>query len=41
MKDEVDTNFMPTTYGSALCKTFVPARNATIVSRLLCEMESP
>jgi amidase len=34
VKDEVDTNFMPTTYGSALFKTFVPARNATIVSRL-------
>ncbi len=35
MKDEVDTNFMPTTYGSALFRTFVPARNATIVNRLL------
>jgi amidase len=34
MKDEVDTNFMPTTYGSALFKTFVPPRNATIVERL-------
>ena len=34
LKDEVDTNFMPTTYGSALFKTFVPARNATIVERL-------
>lgn len=34
MKDEVNTSFMPTTYGSALFKTFVPARNATIVNRL-------
>jgi amidase len=34
VKDEVNTNFMPTTYGSALFKTFVPARNATIVNRL-------
>src|SRR3984957_6452351 len=34
VKDEVDTSFMPTTYGSALFKTFVPARNATIVDRL-------
>jgi amidase len=34
VKDEVNTNFMPTTYGSALFKTFVPARNATIVERL-------
>ena len=34
VKDEVDTSFMPTTYGSALFKTFVPPRNATIVERL-------
>jgi amidase len=34
MKDEVNTDFMPTTYGSAVFKTFVPARNATIVNRL-------
>src|SRR5260370_40506704 len=34
VKDEVNTNFMPTTYGSALFKTFLPARNATIVNRL-------
>jgi Asp-tRNA(Asn)/Glu-tRNA(Gln) amidotransferase A subunit family amidase len=34
LKDQVDTNFMPTTYGSALFKTFVPERNATIVDRL-------
>ena len=30
LKDQVDTNFMPTTYGSALFKTFVPERNATL-----------
>jgi Asp-tRNA(Asn)/Glu-tRNA(Gln) amidotransferase A subunit family amidase len=35
VKDEVDTNFMPTTYGSALFKTFVPGKNATIVNRLM------
>jgi amidase len=34
VKDEVDTSFMPTTYGSALFKTFVPPRNATIIDRL-------
>jgi len=34
MKDEVNTDFMPTTYGSQVFKTFVPARNATIVDRL-------
>jgi len=34
VKDEVNTSFMPTTYGSAVFKTFVPARNATIVDRL-------
>jgi amidase len=34
MKDEVNTSFMPTTYGSALFKTFVPARSATIVNKL-------
>jgi Asp-tRNA(Asn)/Glu-tRNA(Gln) amidotransferase A subunit family amidase len=34
LKDQVDTNFMPTTYGSALFKTFVPERNATIVDKL-------
>ena len=28
---------MPTTYGSALFKTFVPARNATIVEKMLTE----
>src|SRR5215212_9426238 len=34
LKDQFDTSFMPTTYGSALFKTFVPERNATIVDRL-------
>jgi amidase len=34
MKDEVNTSFMPTTYGSAVFKTFVPARSATIVDKL-------
>jgi amidase len=34
VKDEVNTSFMPTTYGSAVFKTFVPARNATIVDKL-------
>jgi amidase len=34
LKDEVNTSFMPTTYGSAVFKTFVPAKNATIVDRL-------
>jgi Asp-tRNA(Asn)/Glu-tRNA(Gln) amidotransferase A subunit family amidase len=34
VKDQLDTNFMPTTYGSALFKTFVPEHNATVVERL-------
>src|SRR5215212_8643730 len=34
LKDQFDTSFMPTTYGSALFKTFIPERNATIVDRL-------
>src|SRR5437762_1798386 len=33
-KDQFDTSFMPTTYGSALFKTFVPERNATVIDRL-------
>jgi amidase len=37
VKDQVETNFMPTTYGSALFKTFVPSRNATIVEKMLAE----
>jgi amidase len=35
LKDQVETDFMPTTYGSAIFKTFQPTRNATIVKRLL------
>jgi Asp-tRNA(Asn)/Glu-tRNA(Gln) amidotransferase A subunit family amidase len=35
VKDEVETSFMPTTYGSALFKNFTPQRNATVVDRLL------
>ena len=34
IKDDVDTNFMPTTFGSALFKTFTPEKNATIIERL-------
>ncbi|MBM2809507.1 MAG: gatA 6 [Chloroflexi bacterium] len=34
VKDQVQTNNMPTTYGSALFKTFVPTWNATVVERL-------
>lgn len=34
LKDQVETRDMPTTYGSALFKTFVPQRDATIVQRL-------
>lgn len=34
LKDQVETDFMPTTYGSAMFKTFVPMRNATVVERL-------
>jgi amidase len=34
LKDDIDTDFMPTTYGSALFKNFVPRENATIVKRL-------
>lgn len=37
VKDQVETNFMPTTYGSAVFKTFTPLRNATIVERMLAE----
>jgi amidase len=35
LKDQVETDFMPTTYGSAMFKTFVPKRTATVVDRLL------
>jgi Asp-tRNA(Asn)/Glu-tRNA(Gln) amidotransferase A subunit family amidase len=34
LKDQVETREMPTSYGSALFKDFVPTRDATIVTRL-------
>ena len=34
LKDQVETSDMPTAYGSALFADFVPARDATIVTRL-------
>lgn len=34
LKDQVETRDMPTTYGSAVFKDFVPQRDATIVQRL-------
>ena len=34
VKDQVETSDMPTTYGSAVFKEFVPQRDATIVTRL-------
>ena len=34
VKDEIETSFMPTTYGSAIFKHFTPPQNATIVDRL-------
>jgi len=34
VKDQVDTSDMPTTYGSAVFKDFVPEKDATIVTRL-------
>ncbi len=34
LKDQVETRDMPTTYGSALFKDFVPRRDATVVQRL-------
>jgi amidase len=34
LKDQVETNDMPTTYGSAIFKEFVPQREATIVRKL-------
>ncbi len=34
LKDQVETRDMPTTYGSALFKDFVPKRDATVVQRL-------
>lgn len=34
LKDQVETKDMPTTYGSALFRDFVPRRDATVVQRL-------
>jgi amidase len=34
VKDQVETSDMPTTYGSAVFKDFIPLRDATIVTRL-------
>jgi len=34
LKDQIETRDMPTSYGSALFKTFVPKRDATAVQRL-------
>jgi amidase len=34
VKDQLDTNDMPTTYGSAVFKDFVPQRDATVVTKL-------
>jgi Asp-tRNA(Asn)/Glu-tRNA(Gln) amidotransferase A subunit family amidase len=34
VKDQVETNDLPTTYGSILFKDFVPKRDATVVARL-------
>lgn len=34
LKDQIETRDMPTTYGSALFRDFVPSRDATVVTRL-------
>ena len=34
LKDQIETKDMPTTYGSALFKDFVPLRDATVVQKL-------
>lgn len=34
LKDQVETRDMPTSYGSALFRDFIPARDATVVERL-------
>ena len=34
VKDQVETSDMPTTYGSAVFKDFIPQRDATVVTRL-------
>jgi len=35
VKDQIETKFLPTTYGSVLFKTFQSERNAAVVDRLL------
>jgi amidase len=35
LKDQIETTWMPTTYGSALFKNFVAQRNATIVDKIM------
>jgi amidase len=37
VKDQIETSFMPTTYGSVLFKSFTPSRNATVIERILAE----
>jgi amidase len=34
VKDQLETSDMPTTYGSAVFKDFIPERDATIVTKL-------
>ena len=34
VKDQIETNNMPTTYGSVLFKDFIPKRNATVITNL-------
>jgi Asp-tRNA(Asn)/Glu-tRNA(Gln) amidotransferase A subunit family amidase len=34
VKDDINTDFLPTTYGSAVFKSFIPQKNATIIKRL-------
>jgi Asp-tRNA(Asn)/Glu-tRNA(Gln) amidotransferase A subunit family amidase len=34
VEDQVETNDMPTTYGSVLFKDFIPQRNATVITDL-------
>lgn len=34
VKDQVETSDMPTTYGSAVFKDFIPQRDATVITRL-------
>jgi len=37
VKDQVETSFMPTTYGSLIFKTFTPKRDATIIEKMIAE----